>query len=290
VTPGSELILGAVDLYVHAAPDLLPRRADDLGLARECLGAGYRTAVHRHHFASTVERATLATSATGFDLRGAVLLNDAVGGLNPSAVELALLMGGRWIGMPTLSAAFHRSHMPAVGPELRSALEFGPGQLRVVDDSGQVSDEVREILQLCATAGAVLNVGYVSPSECEALIASAPAGSRLVATNPHTSMRQDAGQISEMALRGVTVELTAYSMHPAGPGRRDPKDAVDAAARVIRLVGVERCALSSDGGMANAPGPGELLGWLADQLLSRGFSPAELTMLTIVNPSRLLDS
>jgi hypothetical protein len=283
-----EVVQGAVDVYVHASPDLLPRRTDDLGLATECAASGYAGAVHRHHFSTTVERAILASAATGFDLRGAVLLNDSVGGLNPFAVELALRLGGRWIGLPTLSADFHRAHLPVVSDAMRGALLFGPGRLVATDPEGALLDEVHEILRLGAALGAVVNLGYVSPAECEALVAAAPADSRLVATNPHTSMHQPLPQIVELARRGVTVELTAYSMHPDGPNRRAPQDAVDAAANLIRTVGVDSCVLSSDGGMTGAPSPPELLAWLLNELAIREFTSRDLIRLTHDNPSRLV--
>jgi len=284
-----DLLDGAVDLYVHASPDLLPRRTDDAGLARECAAAGYRTAVHRHHFSPTVERALAASTLTGFDLRGAVLLNDAVGGLNPAAVELALTLGGRWIGFPTLSAAFHRAHLPPVAPSLQAALEFGPGQLTVFDDRGNLSAAVRDVLDLAEQADATVNLGYVSPDECRAVIDVASRGSRLVVTNPHTMLRLDPDGVADLVGRTVFVELTAYSMHPLGPSRRDPTDAVDAAAGLIRRIGVDRCLISSDGGMAGAPSPSELLSWLFAALGARGFSTSELRRLSRDNPARIVE-
>src|SRR5262245_4634359 len=97
-----EMLEDAVDLYCHANPDILPRRGDDIGLATESKQDGFRAALHRHHFSPTAERTQLARDATGFDLLGAIVLNDAVGGINPYAVELALRMGAVWVAFPTL--------------------------------------------------------------------------------------------------------------------------------------------------------------------------------------------
>src|SRR3954469_1111695 len=50
----SPLLTGAVDFYVHASPDPIPRRCHDVALAEELQAAGVAAAVHRHHSASTV--------------------------------------------------------------------------------------------------------------------------------------------------------------------------------------------------------------------------------------------
>jgi hypothetical protein len=283
-----DIVRGATDLYVHASPDLLPRRADDLDLARSCSESGYRAAVHRHHFSSTVERSQLASTATGFDLRGALLLNDSVGGLNVTAVEVALRLGGRWIGLPTLSAARHREHVGSAPVRFRSALGLGPGCLTLVDSQGGVSAEVREILQLTGDFGAVVNLGYGGFSECVAAVRAAPGGVRLTMTNPLSTMGLTMEQVRELAGLGVWVELTAYSMHPDGPSRRPPSTALDEATNIIRTLGVGRCVLSSDGGMDDAPPPPDLLAWALAELHQRGFDRDELIQLTHANPALLL--
>ncbi|HKE72322.1 MAG TPA: DUF6282 family protein [Acidimicrobiales bacterium] len=284
-----DIVADAVDLYVHAEPDLLPRRSDDLGLAAELSVAGYAAAVHRHHFSDTVDRARLASDATGFDLRGAVLLNDAVGGLNPAAAELALRLGGRWIGLPTLSAAFFRSGLSAMPAALRDTLGFGPGRLRLVDDAGRVLPEVQDILELAVGAGAVVNVGYCSAAEAHAVLAAVPRHDRLVLTTPLGAMRLQPPELDELMTHpGVHVEVTAYSLHPDGPSQGRNPDAVAGAAALIRRVGVDRCVLSSDGGMAGAPGPPELLAWAAGHLAEAGLNDAEIVRLVRETPAALL--
>ncbi|MBV9660537.1 MAG: hypothetical protein JO337_05205, partial [Acidimicrobiales bacterium] len=123
----SDLVNGAVDLYVHSNPDLLPRRTDDIGLARESATAGVAAAIHRHHYCPTAERSKIAQDATGFLLHGAILLNDSVGGINPTAVDLALRDGAVWIGLPTLSAAAMRAQTGWRATRYAKELAFGPG-------------------------------------------------------------------------------------------------------------------------------------------------------------------
>lgn len=285
------LLHGAVDLYVHSEPDLLPRRGGDLALAAECRDAQYRAALHRHHFSSTVERSLVASEATGFDLFGAVLLNDSVGGLNPWAVELALRLGGRWVGLPTLSAKAFREGLHTIPATARVNLDFGPGSLTLTDASGSVRPAVSDILELARDAAAPVNIGYPGIDEVHAVLAQAHAlgHGRIVLTNPLTSLRTSIDAVAELvAAGGVHVELTAYSMHPDGPGKRDPGPALDRAVDLIRRVGIERCVLSSDGGMRDAPAPPVLLGFALHELHARGLVEEELAALVRVNPSRLL--
>ncbi|MVZ99849.1 hypothetical protein F8568_005535 [Actinomadura sp. LD22] len=124
-SPGPEVVAlldGAVDCYVHAGPDPIPRHDNDIGLASGCAGAGYRAAVHRHHFAETTGRAELARAATGFDLLGGLVLGDATGGINPTAAELALRAGAAWVGLPTLSSAVFRAGLQTKPAGVQGAL------------------------------------------------------------------------------------------------------------------------------------------------------------------------
>src|SRR5205823_11443926 len=82
-----ELLRGAVDLYVHTNPELLPRRIDDIALAQQMKADGFRAAMIWNQFSHTGERATVASTVTGFDMRGSIILNGTVGGLNPIVTE-----------------------------------------------------------------------------------------------------------------------------------------------------------------------------------------------------------
>jgi len=83
-----------------------------------------------------------------------------VGGLNPAAVDASVKLGGRMVWMPTMSAQHHiaffggshfgtgmKGKTPAAGP---------PQGLTVLDGTGGLRPEVREILQLIAAAGICL--------------------------------------------------------------------------------------------------------------------------------------
>src|SRR6201989_1291602 len=100
-----ELVRGAFDPYVHAAPDFAPRRITDLELAERCRELGLAGVGLTSHYTATAERAAGVHAAAGEALAtGSIVLNHAVGGLNPTAVEVAARQGARFVWLPTVSA------------------------------------------------------------------------------------------------------------------------------------------------------------------------------------------
>src|SRR3954447_23752869 len=100
-----ELVRGGFDPYVHAAPDFAERRITDLELAERCLELGLAGFALMSHYTATAERAAVVNAAAGKRLAaGAIVLNDAVGGLNATAVEVAARQGARFVWLPTVSA------------------------------------------------------------------------------------------------------------------------------------------------------------------------------------------
>ena len=161
---GSGDLTGVVDMHIHSAPDLVQRSGDDLDMARAAAEAGMRAIVLKSHHAPTAGRAYLCNKVLGGTIRvfGGLALNPAVGGLNPAAVDAALKMGARVFWMPTLGARNQRS---------REGKEGGIG---IFDESGKVLTVVVEIVDMIASAGAVLNSGHLAPDETTALARLVP--------------------------------------------------------------------------------------------------------------------
>src|SRR5262249_7165054 len=100
-------IRGAIDVHVHSEPDLFPRIDDDTGVCRHAAELGLRAIVLKCHSERTTSRAYLTQQMVpeGIEIYGGIVLNRAVGGLNPAAVEAALQLGGKQVWMPTVDAA-----------------------------------------------------------------------------------------------------------------------------------------------------------------------------------------
>jgi|GEM_PF-6405383 len=310
-----DVLDGVVDLYVHAAPDLMPRRADDVGTAAELRRSPLRAAVHRHHFAMTADRARLATEATGFDLFGSILCNSAVGGINPAAVEIALRSGAVLVSLPTTSARYmqHRDSW-ARDIEGRFGLTATYPSFTVWKDPDNIAagldPAVVETIDLVAAHDAIFALGYVSLEEC--LAAGREAARRGVTkvflTNPLVAMGLTVEEsVDIVSVPGTYLEITAFALRPGHVGGGSDMDSVmvlagesDAElpppdptvpqlqADLIRRVGVDRCVVSSDGGHAGEESPFDELAWACRTLADLGFSDAELRTMVRDTPRRLL--
>ena len=79
---------GVIDMHVHAHPDVFGRNMDDIDLAMLAKARGMRGFVIKNHISETASRAALTMHAVpGIEVWGGIVLNSAVGGINPDAVE-----------------------------------------------------------------------------------------------------------------------------------------------------------------------------------------------------------
>ncbi|MDR7482090.1 MAG: DUF6282 family protein [Armatimonadota bacterium] len=268
-------LTGAFDMHVHAAPDVVPRRLDDLELARRARDAGLAGVLLKSHHGSTVERALLATQAVpGARVFGGLVLNDPVGGLNPAAVETALRLGAREIWMPTQAAWNHRRF-------------YGEGNgMRILDAAGQLRPEVHEILRLIATADVILGTGHLSGAEIEVLVTAALAAGvrKVLITHPETHLTWlDVEAQRDLARRGVFFERCLLSTRPDGGSV-----SVGQIAEHIRQVGAGSTVLATDYGQPHNPCPVDGLRAFVAGLRAEGISERDLEVMTKVTPRMLL--
>src|SRR5215831_2082373 len=167
-----ESIQGAYDLQVHVAPDIIARRIDDLGLAKEFLERGLKGFVLKSHYMSTAERAKVVTAAVpGIKAHGAITLNHAVGGLNPVAVDIAGRSGAKIVWFPTVDAENETAGLPTGGnkklpfwAEIQreiSAMGIAPPRMRVIDDAGNLVPQARLCLELIGRHDMILATGHL---------------------------------------------------------------------------------------------------------------------------------
>jgi hypothetical protein len=83
-------LTGLIDFHTHTAPDVVPCLLDDLHTAQDARAAGMRAIVIKSHVTCTADWAVVAEKAVeGIRVLGGLALNNAVGGLNPDAVDAA---------------------------------------------------------------------------------------------------------------------------------------------------------------------------------------------------------
>src|SRR5262245_20721226 len=88
---------GVIDMHVHSHPDVFGRNMDDIDVAQLAKSRGMRGILLKNHVAETASRAALVMKVVpGIEVWGGVVLNKAVGGINPDAVEwMHRTYGGR---------------------------------------------------------------------------------------------------------------------------------------------------------------------------------------------------
>lgn len=284
VTEVRDVLRGAVDLYVHANPELLPRRLDDIELAAEMKAEGFRAAVHRHQFSATGERATLASSVTGFDLRGAIALNGTVGGLNPIVLEHAIRMGACYVSMPTMSGSAYQARISDYAREASTLA----GPVDVLDEDGAVLPAVHEVLEVVRAHDVVFNLGYIKPVEYMAVLAAAREHGiqKIAAMNPFTLVGLSDVEVEElMGVPAVFLEFSSSSLRPREDG---PAPQAAVIANAIRRYGAERCVLTSDTGAGNADTALELMTMGCAALVQQGIAVEELRRMVYDNPAQAI--
>lgn len=267
---------GAIDLHVHSAPDVDRRRFDDLELARAAQLAGMGAILIKSHQNSTVERTWLVSQCVaGIRIYGGLVLNETVGGLNPSAVRLALEMGAREIWMPTRSARNHRAYHGL------------SGGISILNEQGKLLVVVREILQELASSDCILGTGHLSPEETSVLVeAAASLGvAKILVTHPEWGPTFHSYEAQKELAKSYPVffeRCFVCTTHVCG---HVPFETIE---RAIIETGVERTILASDLGQPDTPPPAEGLRLYAERLRSTGFSMDQVRTMMQANPERLL--
>jgi Family of unknown function (DUF6282) len=291
-----ELLEGAFDTHIHSAPDVLPRRFDDLELAERFKARKLGGFVLKSHYICTADRATLVRKLVPeVQAFGAIALNNSVGGLNPLAVDIAGRLGARVVWLPSVdnaneleSVAGQRdeSKMPywmGIAREMRS-MGIAGSWLNVCGEGSGVTEATRQCLEVIAKHDMVLATSHIRPSEMVAVVEAARSVGvqRIVVTHPEfptTLLSVD--QQRELAALGCFFER-CYTTPATG------KISWERVYQNIREVGPETTIVATDLGQATAPYPDEGLATFVGNLLDNGFSASEVRRMVRDNPIQLL--
>jgi hypothetical protein len=290
-----ELVRGGFDMHVHIDPDFVPRIIDDVSLARRCLELGIAGFQMKSHYTSTAERArTVNAAVPGVRAIGAIVLNQAVGGMNALAVEIAAREGARTVWMPTVNSAneVHEVHAFAPGAPMPVWMKFevslseaglAAEPVEVVDQSGELRPDTLEVFEVAARHQLVLATGHLNRNEIFAVVEGAlDAGIRdVVVTHPEfPSQNLSLEDQVTLAQRGALLErcfTTPYT------GKVTWQHVFDG----VRATGVEHNVLSTDLGQVFNPPVEDGLALFADQFLQGGFTEEEIRMMVVTNTRRL---
>jgi len=288
-----ERLQGVSELHVHAAPSIFERPFDDIELARQMRDVGYKAVLIKCHHAISAARTPLVRKVVpGIGVFGGVVLNHPVGGINPLAVEAAIGFGAKEVWMPTLHAANHIKVMGIAGypkhtpVESARRLRVSVQGINILDPSGELIPQVREVLGLVADADMVLGTCHLSLEEIFALVKAAQdAGVRKVLiTHPGWEATDwPLDSLVKLVELGAHLEYCYNSCMPYG-NRLDPKRVVEG----IRRVGADKCIVATDFGQPYSPHPIDGMRQFIKVLQALGITDSEIDTMARRNPARLL--
>lgn len=286
------ILTGAIDPHVHSGPSIAPRAIDHIELARQLSSAGFVAAVTKDHDYSGVVSAELIRKHYPdlvTRIYSGIVLNNAVGGINPYAVEHTAAMGGKIVWMPTLAAEHHLrwektsawSH-PASTQKMRPATP-----VPLFDANKQLKDEVKEVLDVVARTGMTLASGHIHISETWAVFEEAKRRGvqKLILTHPEDIVEASLDDVSGIAAMGAYVEHSlAFFLEGSKFRTRtsaDLKAHIDAA-------GVDRTILCSDLGQVGVVGPLEGFRHAVSMCMDLGYSDGEIHSMVATNAADAL--
>jgi hypothetical protein len=289
------LLEGAFDTHIHSAPDVLPRKFNDLELAQRFKARRMAGFVLKSHYICTADRATLVNQVVPeVQAFGAIALNNSVGGLNPLALDIAGRLGTRVCWLPSVDNANEleaiagqrdESKLPywmSIAREMR-ALGIA-GSFLNVTENGAVTQATRQCLEIIAKHDMVLATSHIRPSEMLPVVKAARevGVKRIVITHPEfPTTLLSIPQQQELARLGVYFER-CFTTPNTG------KISWEQVYANIREVGPSSTILATDLGQTTAPYPDEGLATFIGNLLDQGFAEKDVRAMVRDNPAQLL--
>jgi len=283
-----EVLEGAIDLHFHATPDLHDRLLDEVEIARDARDAGMRAVLSKAHYGINASRMYYVGRAVpGIHTFGGVVLNPAVGGLNPSAAEAAIAFGGKEVWMPSIFSDAHIRHFKGTYGTMPGRVKWPEKGITILDQKGNLLPAVKEILDMIAKANIILGTSHCSAEESRVLIDEAfrRGVKKILVTHPHNEVPDLSLEVQvEFAKKGAYLEHCFLPTTPLFFNAR-LKDVIE----VIRKAGPERCVLATDFGQVFNPSPVEGLRMFILGLMNQGITREEIDIMVRKNPAKLLD-
>lgn len=280
---------GAIDFHVHSDPDVFGRSMDDIDIAVLAKRKGMRALVLKNHVTMTADRAALVMKVVpGIEIYGGIVLNYAVGGINPAAVEWMHRMFGRRgkvVWLPTFDADNHIKTL--VDPK---------GAGIVVAPGGVVTPQVEQVLKIIARENLVLATGHIHAAEVVAVVKRAKelGVENILITHALTNIPGlSMEQIRQVTRMGAFIEY-CFLQSMTGPDAQHAwmkhwtKVSLKDVARVVAEIGANSLVLSSDLGQHGNMTHPDAMEDMITGLLKEGVSQADIDLMVKKNPARLL--
>lgn len=291
-----ELLNGAYDLHVHTDPDVVGRKLDDIDLAKRAEKYGIKGFGIKSHYFCTAARARLAKKVHPSVIPvGAIVLNNAVGGFNPLAVEMAARDGAKIVWMPTFDAENEQQFFKSGGhkklpfwAKLQTELmKEGKTQesIKALQSNGEVNKDLKDVLDIIAKHNIILATGHLGKEETFKVVEKAKeiGVKKIIITHPNfPSTYYTKEEQKELADMGAYMEH-CFTTPKTG------KISWEEVYEQIRYVGPEHCILSTDLGQPSALYPDEGLLEFYTNLIDNGFTFNEVKQMAQLNPTELIE-
>ena len=283
-----ELLRGAYDIHVHAAPDLIPRAQYMAEAYQDAAAAGMAGILFKDHCFPTYaavsclnhQQPDLATRAYS-----ALVLNPTIGGFNPLAVEAALKAGTDMVCFPTYATDRHIQIRGKARLPLPLPGGFEGMSIRGAD--GLIIPEVYEILDLVREYDAVLATGHLSAEETLVLVelASERQLERILVS--HASEPVPGLDVEDQRRAAAQGAIIEHSLLVCSASMTNPVP-VSVVLEQARAIGFDRVIFSSDYGKLSL-GP-VVKGFAAalQSCLEAGLKDHEMDMAIRHNPEAML--
>jgi hypothetical protein len=246
--------------------------------AKQAKAAGFSgLAVKNHDYCTAPLGQFAESSVENIRVYGGLVLNYAIGGLNPHAVEAASRLGSKIIWLPTFSAKSDRSEVQ------------GKKELFLIEAGGKLVSGLVESLEIIRDRKIILATGHVGYEEIKSVVETAKAMqiSKILINHPFRregpalSLEQQESLVS----KGAILEHCAFHFLK----KKDPIPVITLV-KAIKRIGSKNCSLASDLGQVGNPLPVDGLRNFVADLLAHGVTPQEIKTMACDNPLRLVQS
>lgn len=293
---------GAIDIHVHSSPSYTHIRPyDDDVTARQGVELGMAAIVLKDHTESTVTRAYLAQKAApGIRMFGGVVLNHALGGINPDAADFACTMGAAQVWMPTVDAARH-AEVFAPGGYGQEGSDLGPAEIpkksrhllrtkpiHILRDDGELIQAAKDVIKICQVWDVMVGTSHLYKNEVFALakFAKQEGFKKLVVTHVNWAVvcNYTDEEMKNLAELGAWLEFCGTALYPPAPDPRTEHDEV----KLLSYLGSKQCILASDAGaQVFGTAPSVFRGYL-QILLNAGLPLKDIRLMAFDRPREML--
>ena len=278
-----KLMDGMIDLHCHSGVGATSTRIYDvLDMAKQASEVGQKAIVSKAHNVPTSRCSVIAQKCHNewaktnnkkrVDLFGGVVLNYAVGGINPDAVISSFRLGGKYVWLPSIDSAHHRKI---------SGEKTG---IATIDKNGNIVPELMEIFHLIAESDMVLGICHQSTKERIKIVDEAvKMGIKKIEIGHinYPLSRMTIEQAKSFVEKGAFIGV--YIM-----GFRPPSFNIEESLKIIKEVGADNIVIASDCGHIEFPSPVEAFRLMITELLIKGISDEDVEKMIKINPNTLL--